>query len=178
MGHSTSYALNTVTNYSNGTHGAHASADLPYAEAAALMKGDGQGSTADFFVWFNYPRLFQFNTWGHLALLAAFVLFQLVPFLFSTVFSIMHVISGVSSSPICSTDAARNKPFAEALAEGNISVRTCMLAMIDGIRSPKLWSSWGERLLKRLPHKQSMPGAGCGVADVFRGPSNLYKSTH
>jgi hypothetical protein len=77
--------------------------------------------------WFNYQRLFQFNTWGQLALLAAFVLFQFVPFVISTIFSLLRAISGMPARPTSSPDDIHSKTFQQALADGDIRVRGCIL---------------------------------------------------
>lgn len=103
-------------------------AETPFAEAAALKPRD-EGSSDTFLSWFNYQRLFQFNTWGHLALIAAFVLFQLVPFIISTVFSIVRAVSGIPVQPTKSPDDTNSKTFQQAIADGDIAVRTFMLLM-------------------------------------------------
>lgn len=100
-------------------------AEPPFADAAALQPR-GEGTSDDFLSWFNYQRLFQINTWGHLALVAAFVAFQLVPYLVSTAFKIMRAVSGVGSRPASNPDGAAEKTFQDALKDGDIAVRTCI----------------------------------------------------
>ena len=94
------------------------------------------GSSDDFMTWFNFQRLFQFNTWGHLALIISFVIFQLVPFILATVFSFLRAISGVPTRPTEAADDAVSKTFQQALSDGDISVRRSILILIQG--SPEL----------------------------------------
>lgn len=101
----------------------HSAADTSFAEEAALKPRE-DGSSDDFMTWFNFQRLFQFNTWGHLALVISFVVFQLVPFILATVFSFLRAISGVPTRPTEAADDAVSKTFQQALSDGDISVRS------------------------------------------------------
>jgi hypothetical protein len=96
-------------------------ADTPFAELATL-KPRTEGSSQDFLTWFNYQRIFQFNTWGHLALVAAFLVFELVPTVVGTLLKILRLLLGGGAKAVACTEED-GKTFQQALEDGAIRVR-------------------------------------------------------
>lgn len=86
-----------------------------------------EGSSQSFFTWFNYKRMFQFNTWGHLVLIALFLALELIPALLGSLIKILRLLLGTKcKAAVLSLDEG-GKTFQQAIEDGTI--RVCKLAI-------------------------------------------------